>query len=186
MAAEALCEESRSVEAVLCPGQCFAGKPWTLRFTWKLLWHINLPKDCCRHILPFMAVVLHDGIGLFQQDHPDTLKKLFRNSLRNMAKVQRFWLSVYVMDLIFGGPTSQLAGLKLSAANVPMTLWHYRTRSEVLWSQYLNTSELFGSTRKTFMILGRFFNDVAGQCKLSWVTVLCLRSETSHLYYLVF
>ncbi len=26
MAADALCEESRSVEAVLCPGQCFAGK----------------------------------------------------------------------------------------------------------------------------------------------------------------
>lgn len=124
MAADALCEESRSVEAVLCPGQCFAGKPWTLRYTWKLLWHINLPKDCCRYILPFMAVVLPDGIGLFQQDHPDTLKKLFKNSLRNMSKVQRFWLSIYVMDLIFGGPTSQLTGHKWSAANVPDTTGH--------------------------------------------------------------
>lgn len=54
-------------------------------------------------------------------------------------------------NLIHGGSTSQLAGLKGSAANVvvPDTTGH-------LWSVCLNAA-VFGSTRETYTMLGRWF-----------------------------
>ena len=102
--------------------------------------------------------------------HPSTLQKLLRNGLRNITKSIRCvalasqfsWSQsdgapmgcAGTPNLIHGGPVSQRPGAR-----------HYRMRPEFLWSQCLDTSELF--RRHEGVLQADGFNGVADQCSLA-------------------
>ncbi len=134
---DALWEEGKLAESVWCSGKRPAEKPWILAFLWILHWHI--PHVVADQIHPFMATVFPDVSGLFQQDNvPCHTANIVEDSgLRNMTKSSRCWLGLQIprsqsnrasvgcagkTSPIHGGPTSQLTGLKGSAASILVVL----------------------------------------------------------------
>ncbi len=100
--------------------------------------HLNIVVD---QVHPFIATIFPDGSGFFQQNNvPYHTAKIVHDGLRSMTKScvdlvsifprsQSNWAYVHCAGKttqIHGGPTSQLTGLKGSAANilVPDTTGH--------------------------------------------------------------
>lgn len=95
-------------------GQCSAGKPWVLPFMWILFWRAPPTKN-----------IVPEQVEPFIKKCSATLKKWFRNSLRNRTTSSGCWLGfqkspdLNLMQhlvcagqtcLIYGDPTSQFIG----------------------------------------------------------------------------
>ena len=116
--------------------------------------HLSIVADHVQYTLSWKLYSLMAVASFSRTMCPTTKQKWFRNGLRNTIRSSRC-LTGLQDRLIHGGPTSQLTGLKGSAANVlvPDTTEHFQRSSGVHATM---GQGCFGGKMGTYTIFGRW------------------------------